>query len=106
ESRPEQGLYYRSDHFSLAKVGVPAFSVHMGDQLRSGGDGADFFMQFNAKDYHQPSDEYKESWDFSGIEELARFGMVLGLDVANQDQLPTWKAGDEFLPARQASGVK
>lgn len=106
ESRPEQGLYYRSDHFSLAKVGVPAFSVSMGDQLRSGKDGADYFMQFNARDYHQPSDEYKESWDFSGMEELGRFGMVLGLEIANQDQLPTWKAGDEFLPARQTSGVK
>lgn len=106
DARPEQGLYYRSDHFSMARVGVPAFSIHMGDQLRSGGAGDDFFMQFNAKNYHQPSDEYKEDWDFSGMEEMARFGMVIALDVANQDKLPTWKAGDEFLPARQASGVK
>ncbi len=84
----------------------PLLRVVTGDQLRSGGAGDDFFMQFNAKNYHQPSDEYKEDWDFSGMEEMARFGMVIALDVANQDKLPTWKAGDEFLPARQASGVK
>ncbi|MCX6599184.1 MAG: M28 family peptidase [Acidobacteria bacterium] len=107
DARPEQGLYYRSDHFSLARVGVPAFSVKMGNELRSGsGSGDDFFVEFNSKNYHQPSDEYKESWDFAGMEELARFGMTIALEVANQDKLPTWKAGDEFLPARVASGVK
>ncbi len=103
DARPEQGLYYRSDHFSLARVGIPAFSVKMGNELRSGGAGDDFFLEFNAKNYHQPSDEYKESWDFSGMEELARFGMALGMEVANQDKLPTWNEGDEFLPARKAS---
>lgn len=106
DARPEQGSYYRSDHFSLARVGVPAFSIHMGNELRSGGAGDDYFLQFNAKNYHQPSDEYKEDWDFSGMEEMARFGMVIALEVANQEKLPTWKAGDEFLPARQASSVK
>ncbi len=106
EARPEQGHYYRSDHFSLARVGVPAFSVSMGEQLRSGESAEDYFMKFNAKNYHAPSDEYQESWDFSGMEELARFGMTLGLEVANQDRLPTWRQGDEFLPARIASGVK
>jgi Zn-dependent M28 family amino/carboxypeptidase len=107
DARPEQGLYYRSDHFSLARVGVPAFSVKMGNELRSGsGSGDDFFVEFNSKNYHQPSDEYKESWDFAGMEELARFGMTIALEVANQDKLPTWNPGDEFLPARVASGVK
>jgi Zn-dependent M28 family amino/carboxypeptidase len=106
DARPEQGLYYRSDHFSMARAGIPAFSVKMGDQLRAGGAGDDFFMEFNAKKYHRPSDEYDESWDFSGMEEMARFGMVLGMEVANQTQLPTWLEGDEFLPARVASGVR
>jgi Zn-dependent M28 family amino/carboxypeptidase len=106
EARPEQGHYYRSDHFSLARVGVPAFSVSMGEQLRSGESADEYFMKFNAKNYHAPSDEYQDSWDFSGMEELARFGMTLGLEVANQDKLPTWRDGDEFLPARVASGVR
>ncbi len=103
DARPEQGSYYRSDHFSLARVGIPAFSVKMGNELRAGGAGDDFFMEFNAKKYHQPSDEYSADWDFSGMEEMARFGMVIGLEVANQDALPTWNAGDEFLSVRQAS---
>lgn len=106
EARPEQGLYYRSDHFAMARAGVPAFSVKMGDQLRAGGAGDDFFVEFNAKKYHRPSDEYDESWDVSGMEEMARFGMVLGMEVANQPKLPTWVEGDEFLPARVASGVR
>ncbi len=106
DARPEQGSYYRSDHFSMARVGIPAFSVKMGNELRAGGAGDDFFLEFNAKKYHRPSDAYEASWDFSGMEEMARFGMVLGMEVANQPQLPTWLEGDEFLPARVASGVR
>ncbi len=106
ESRPEQGFYYRSDHFSLARVGVPAFSISMGTQLRSGADGDEYFLKYNAQSYHQPSDEIRADWDFSGMEEIARFGMVLGLEAANVDRLPTWLDGDEFLPARMASGVQ
>ena len=106
EARPEQGFYYRSDHFSLARAGVPAFSIAMGTRLRSGADGDEFFLQYNAQNYHQPSDEVRPDWDFSGMEELARFGMALGLEIANQEKLPTWVEGDEFLPARQASGVR
>lgn len=106
DARPEQGSYYRSDHFSLARVGIPAFSVKMGNELRAGGAGDEFFVEFNSKNYHQPSDEYKESWDFAGMEEMARFGMVIGMNVANLTKLPTWNAGDEFLPARQKSGVR
>lgn len=103
DARPEQGSYYRSDHFSLARVGVPAFSVKMGNELRAGDSGDDFFLQFNSKNYHQPSDEYAETWDFSGMEEMARFGMTIGLEIANQDAWPTWKDGDEFKAARDAS---
>ena len=108
DPRPEQGSYYRSDHFSLARAGVPAFSVNMGSHFA--GKPADYgekiFADYNAKNYHRPSDEYREDWDFSGIEEIARFGFALGLEAANVSGLPTWQPGDEFLPARQASGVK
>jgi Zn-dependent M28 family amino/carboxypeptidase len=108
DPHPEQGSYYRSDHFSLGRVGVPAFSIKMGSELRAKGSGAGdkVFQEYNTKHYHQPSDEFQENWDFSGIERAARFGMLIGMDAANQEKLPTWNQGDEFLPARIASGVK
>ena len=108
DPRPEAGLYYRSDHFSFARVGIPAFSVDGGDELvgKPEGEGANLFKEFNDKRYHQPSDEYKDDWDFAGMEQFSQFGLLIGIDVANQAALPTWRAGDEFLPARQASGVK
>jgi Zn-dependent M28 family amino/carboxypeptidase len=108
DSRPEAGLYYRSDHFSFARVGIPAFSIDGGDDIvgRPPGEGARLVAEFNDKRYHQPSDEYHDDWDFAGMEQYAQFGLLIGIDVANQDAVPTWRAGDEFLPARQASGVK
>ncbi len=108
ESHPEQGHYYRSDHFSLARFGVPAFSISLGSHFV--GKPADFsektFREYNEKHYHQPSDEYREDWDMAGMEEAARFGLRAGVAVADQEKLPTWKAGDEFLGAREKSGVK
>ena len=68
--------------------------------------GAKLFAGFNDNHYHQPSDEYHEDWDFSGMEQYARFGFLIGVDIANTLKLPTWRPGDEFLPARVASGVK
>jgi hypothetical protein len=99
---PEQGHYYRSDHFSLARVGIPAFSISQGDHYV--GKPADFgrtiFEQYNNDHYHQPSDEYHADWNFSGMIQMAEFGLKLGIDTANLPQLPTWHAGDEFLSAR------
>jgi Zn-dependent M28 family amino/carboxypeptidase len=107
EGHPEQGHYYRSDHFSMARVGIPAFTVSMGTEYV--GKPADFydkiFTDYNEKHYHAPSDEYREDWDFSGMEQMAQFGFLLGLEAANGSTLPTWKPGDEFLSARQKSGV-
>jgi Zn-dependent M28 family amino/carboxypeptidase len=98
DPRPEQGSYFRSDHFSLARVGIPAFSIEQGDTFW--GKPADFgdkaFQEFNSKHYHQPSDEYQDTWDFSGLEHLARFGFALGVEVANQEGLPGWRPGDAF----------
>jgi Zn-dependent M28 family amino/carboxypeptidase len=103
DPRPEAGSYYRSDHFSFAKIGIPAFSVGMGNQLLSkpGEAGAQMVREWLAKNYHQPSDEYRDDWDFSGIEEMTRFGFTLGLNAANAEKLFTWKPGDEFLAARE-----
>jgi len=108
DPRPLAGSYYRSDHFMFARVGIPAFSINRGDDLagRPPGTGARLFEEFNTQHYHQASDEYHEDWDFSGLEVYARLGFLIGMDIANVSSLPTWKAGDEFLPARVASGVK
>ena len=107
EAHPEQGHYYRSDHFSLAHAGVPAFSINQGTDYygKPAGYGEKVFQEFNEKHYHQPSDEYRDDWDFAGMEEVARFGFLIGTTVANQDKLPTWKPGDEFLGTREKSGV-
>ncbi len=105
DPHPGQGHYYRSDHFSFARFGVPAFSISMG--TRFVGKPPEFaekvFGEYVARHYHQPSDEFDESWDFSGVEQMARFGMEIGLAVANQTALPGWRHGDEFFPARQRS---
>ena len=108
DPRPEQGSYYRSDHFSLARVGVPSFSIEMGEELagKPAGAAAAYFKEFNEKHYHQPSDEYSEDWDFTGMEQAAKFGFLIGLNAANSSQMYTWKTGDEFLAARQNSGVR
>ena len=107
DPRPSAGTYYRSDHFSMARVGIPSFSIDGGDELlgKPPGTGKKLFEEFEDKRYHQPSDEYRDDWDFSGMEQYARFGLLIGVNVANMPKLPTWRAGDEFLAARVASGV-
>jgi Zn-dependent M28 family amino/carboxypeptidase len=107
DPRPEQGSYYRSDHFSLAHAGIPAFSVEQGTQFygKPADYGARLFEEYNDKHYHQPSDEYHPDWDFAGLEQMARFGFLIAIEAANQESLPTWRAGDEFQRAREASGV-
>ncbi|MCZ2076342.1 MAG: M28 family peptidase [Bryobacteraceae bacterium] len=104
DPRPEQGLYYRSDHFSFARVGIPAFSVSLGSEYlgKPAGYGEQLFREFNTKSYHQPSDEFDENWDFSGLEAVARFGFLLGINAANEPSLPAWNEGDEFQKAREA----
>ncbi len=105
DAHPEQGYYYRSDQFSLAKHGVPAFSLKSGTQYlnRPEGWGEQRLGEYRERHYHQPSDEYHADWDFAGIADLARFGFELGRAVADQPGLPTWNEGDEFLAARERS---
>ena len=83
---------------------------HMQQSLQYIGKPADFgekiFHDYNDAHYHQPSDEYHDDWDFAGMEQMANFGLTLGLDIAGQSKLPTWQAGDEFLKTRQQSGVQ
>src|SRR5580698_7282995 len=105
DPRPEAGSYYRSDHFSFARVGIPSFSIEEGRDLegKPPGTGETLFADFNDHRYHQPSDKYNDDWDMSGMEEIARFGLLIGVNVANSPKLPTWRVGDEFLPAREKS---
>jgi Zn-dependent M28 family amino/carboxypeptidase len=103
DSRPEAGHYYRSDHFSLARVGIPSFSVGEGLKYK-GHDAA--WGEAQAQDYvehhyHQPSDEYRPEWDFAGLAKMARFGFLLGQNAAMAPGLQGWQAGDEFEPARK-----
>ncbi len=107
DPRPESGSYYRSDHFAFAQAGIPAFSVNMGNEVigRSPESLAAQAKAYGSR-YHQPSDEYSDDWDFSGMEQFARFGFGLGLDIANAPKLATWREGDEFLTERIRSGVK
>jgi len=98
DTEPEQGHYFRSDHFSFAQVGIPAFTI--GHATEFAGKPADYYQkaweEFNAKHYHQPSDEFRADWDFTALEQAAQFGLVLGTDIANQEKLPGWKPGDQF----------
>jgi Zn-dependent M28 family amino/carboxypeptidase len=103
DPRPEAGHYYRSDHFSLAHVGIPSFSIGQGLKFK-GHDAA--WGEAQAKDYvdhryHQPSDEFQSDWNFTGLGEMARFGFVLGRTAAASPQLQGWRPGDEFEAARK-----
>jgi len=107
DSHPEAGHYYRSDHFSLARVGIPAFSVSEGVKYK-GHDAAWGMQQANEyteKHYHQPSDEYHPDSDFTGDAVMARFGFALGWEAASTPKLVGWQKGDEFEPARLKSGA-
>jgi len=102
DSRPEAGHYYRSDHFSLARVGIPSFSINEGMKYK-GHDLAWGMQQaddYTTKHYHQPSDEYHPEMDFTGDAVMARFGFALGWAAASQPNLVGWQKGDEFEAAR------
>ena len=105
DPNPNAGHYYRSDHFSLARVGVPAFSVGSG-VLYQGHDrqwGMQQAKDFVANNYHKPSDEYHPEMDFRSDAVLARLGVALGWQAANQANEVSWKQGDEFDKIRVAS---
>ena len=102
---PQAGHYYRSDHFSLARAGVPAFSVNEGIKFK--GHPAEW-GEARAKDYvehryHQPSDKYSPDMDFTADADIARFGFALGLKAAIAPALVGWQPGDEFEAARKKS---
>jgi Zn-dependent M28 family amino/carboxypeptidase len=108
DPRAHLGIFYRSDHFSLARAGVPAFSVAAGSRIK--GKPADYAkkaaQEFNDRAYHSPQDEVRPEWDFAGFPVLGGFALDVARAAADADALPTWNPGDEFRPARERSGVK
>jgi Zn-dependent M28 family amino/carboxypeptidase len=105
---PEQGHYYRSDHFSFAKAGIPAFSISPGHDIigKPAEYGRKLSDEYRAKHYHQPSDEFDPSWDWSSAVQVGELGFWLGWDAANAAQMPNWNPGDEFRAARDKSLAK
>jgi Zn-dependent M28 family amino/carboxypeptidase len=102
DARPEAGHFYRSDHFSLARVGIPAFSINEGMKFKQHDEawGLAQDADYTKNHYHQPSDEYHPGMDYTSDAAMARFGFALGWEAANQPNQVTWKKGDEFEKAR------
>ena len=104
DARPEQGSFYRSDHFPFAKVGVPSINLEAGEDFigRPKGWGEEQFKAYNTANYHQPSDEYSDSWNFEGMLQEAEVAMAIGLRVANANEMPRFNPNDEFAKAQQS----
>ncbi len=105
DANPGAGYFYRSDHFSMARVGVPAFSVNVGRKFkgRTLEWGSQQSADYRAGRYHQPADEFLPEMDFTSTEKISRFVLALGWQAANQPQAVAWLPGDEFEAARKAS---
>ena len=100
---PDRGYYYRSDQFSLAKVGVPGVYTHSGTQVigKPAGWGKAQLDAWIENKYHQTSDEYREDWDLRGGVEDTRLMFFTGIQAANLPEMPAWTPGDEFEAARK-----
>ena len=104
DNAPMAGIYYRSDHFSFARFGVPAFSIDEGTLFA--GHTAEWGKQqkkdYDEQRYHRPTDEYRPEMDFRADAKLAQFGFLLGWQALSSPPV-TWKPGDEFEAARKQS---
>ena len=105
DARPEAGHFYRSDHFSLARVGIPSFSINEGMKFKGHDEawGLAQNKEYTEKRYHQPGDEYRPEMNFVGDAAMARFGFALGWEAASLSKLVGWQKGDEFEAARGKS---
>lgn len=102
DTKPEAGYYYRSDHISLAKKGVPFLYADAGIDHKIKGKeyGEKFGEDYTVNRYHAPSDEYDNSWDLTGIEQVTEIFYELGLGMANSRDWPNWNATAEFRSLR------
>ena len=105
EPTPEKGFYYRSDHFSFAKLGVPMVYFEGGDDLIVGGKeaAAKAADDYEKNRYHAPGDEYDENWDWSGVMTDLRLYYRVGRMLAMTNAWPNWNEGDEFRAIRDKS---
>lgn len=103
DPRPEQGSFYRSDHFPFAKVGVPSISLKEGNDFvgRPRGWGEEKFKAYNTANYHQPSDEYSDDWDFCGIAQETEIALAIGRRIADANDMPRFNPQDEFAKAQK-----
>jgi Zn-dependent M28 family amino/carboxypeptidase len=102
EPTPEKGFYYRSDHFSFAKHGLPMLYFEGGEDLVKGGTAAGMAAaeDYTKNRYHGPKDEYDPSWDWSGVLADLKLYYAVGRDLATTKDWPNWVAGDEFRAIR------
>ncbi|MCI0336697.1 MAG: M28 family metallopeptidase [Acidobacteria bacterium] len=102
DAHPEQGYFYRSDHFPFAKAGIPAVNFEPGTKFVGHSDKwtEEQILDYRDHRYHQPSDEYSPNWNFSGMVQQARLAFWIGVRVANTNESPQWNNGDEFERAR------
>ncbi|HEX8527189.1 M28 family metallopeptidase, partial [Allosphingosinicella sp.] len=105
EPSPQAGYYYRSDHFSLAREGVPMLYAEGGEDLVNGGPAAGRAAaeDYRLKRYHQPSDEYDPAWDWSGAIRDLQIYYMIGRELATTTAWPNWRQGDEFRAIRDRS---
>ena len=105
DPEPGAGHYYRSDHFSFARTGVPAFSINTGSTFAGQTPewGKALHEEYTAKHYHRPSDEYSPQMDFTSNVMMAQFGFALGWQALNAKSTVNWLPGDEFETARLRS---
>ena len=104
DPEPGKGFYYRSDHFSFAKAGIPAFYADPGVEYigKPDGYGIGRREQYTAEDYHAPSDEVKDDWDLSGAVEDLSFFHHMGHRLATSAEWPAWSETSEFRAIREA----
>jgi Zn-dependent M28 family amino/carboxypeptidase len=103
EPNPEAGWYFRSDHFSFARRGVPALSFRAGRNLVAGGlpAGRRIVAAYNARCYHQPCDEFDPRWTFAGTRQEATVAYAVGRALADSPRWPRWNPGNEYAPLRE-----
>jgi len=108
DPHPESGGFYRSDHFSFAKQGVPAISFKPGNDLLNGGiaRGEALASDYTAKRYHQPADEFDPKWDFRGMAQDGYLLHLVGERLANSREWPNWSSDSEFRATRDQSAAE
>lgn len=105
EPTPEKGYFYRSDHFNLAKKGVPMLYAEAGIKIRNkpAGYGEAESARYLAERYHKAADEVHAEWDNGGIMQDLNAVFRIGVSISNSDAWPKWSEGNEFKAIREAS---